>query len=72
MNTKTWTDIEEAALTDPTLHQMVTLVERGDLTREQALILTVLAFSKSLKEWQQREVDRVNMTIERPPIILNP
>ena len=38
MMPKTWEDVEEAALHDAVLHQAVTLVERGDLTREEAMI----------------------------------
>ncbi len=46
MSMKTWQDIEEAARNEPILHMMVTLVERGDMTREQALIAAVLGLAE--------------------------
>ena len=42
---KTWADIQRAALTDPFLYRAVILVDRGDLTREEALIQVALALS---------------------------
>lgn len=53
---KTWTDIESAALMDPILYQMVKLVDRGDLTREQALIVVALGFSRWRKELQEMTI----------------
>lgn len=51
---KTWTDIEAAARTDPTLHRAVTLVQRGDLTREQALILAALRLAETNRHLHAR------------------
>lgn len=33
-----WQDVERLACVDPVVHQYVTLVQRGDLTQEEALI----------------------------------
>ncbi len=56
---KTWTDIEERALFDPLLHQAVTLVERGDVTREEALIAVALAFSQMVEGQRKRLVEEL-------------
>jgi hypothetical protein len=40
-----WRDVEVAAVHDPVLHAAVTLVERGDLTREEAMMWAALSLS---------------------------
>lgn len=42
----TWDDIREAALFDPVLQAVVTLVERGDVSREGGLIAATLTLSR--------------------------
>lgn len=42
---KTWSDLETAALFDPLLHAAITLVRQGTMTKEQALLMAVLALS---------------------------
>jgi hypothetical protein len=59
MEPKTWRDVEEAALHCPVLHQAVTLVQRGDLTEMQALIIAALRLSRMRQEWMDREVERL-------------
>lgn len=39
----TWNAVERAALMDPILYAAVTLVSRGDMTREQALMSAAVA-----------------------------
>jgi hypothetical protein len=53
----TWDDIERLALHYPVLHQAVTLVRRGDLTREQALIAAVFALADAFQKLFTAEVD---------------
>jgi len=57
-NPPTWEDIERLALHYQVLHQAATLVERGDLTREQALILAVYALADSFQRLFHAEVER--------------
>lgn len=54
----TWEDIERLSLHNPVLHQVVTLVQRGDLTREQALILAVFSLADSFQQLYRAEVER--------------
>jgi len=66
---KSWRDIEEAALTEPLLYQLVTIVQRGDMTREQALIQAVLGLA--MKETQRQAiVELLNTRPPRPLIIV--
>jgi hypothetical protein len=53
-----WADIERLALHYPVLHDAVTLVRRGDLTREQALIAAVFALADSFQKLFREAVDR--------------
>jgi hypothetical protein len=53
----TWEDIERLALHYPSAHAYVTLVERGDLTREQALIAMVHWFATAFSRQFKRETD---------------
>jgi len=66
---KTWKDVEEAALFEPVLHQAVTLVRRGDLTREEALIAAVLGLVE-IKETQQKRILELMNTRMYAPIIV--
>jgi hypothetical protein len=66
---KTWKDVEEAALFEPVLHQAVTLVQRGDLTREEALIAAVLGLVE-IKETQQKRIIELMNTRMYAPIIV--
>jgi hypothetical protein len=63
---KSWRDIEDAALTEPILFQLVALVRRGDFTREEALIHAVLGLV-SAKEMQRQAI--VELLNTRPPSV---
>jgi len=65
---KTWTDIERAALNEPILYQLVVLVERGDLTREQGLIAAVLGLV-DIKSKQHEEIMKL-LNTQIPSIII--
>jgi hypothetical protein len=54
----TWEDIERLALHYPAAHHAVTMVERGDLSREQALIYLVYALAGSFQALFAAEVER--------------
>lgn len=56
-NPPTWEDIETLAVSYPVLHHAVTLVERGDMTREQALIAAVFALAGAFQKLFQERVD---------------
>lgn len=56
---RTWRDIEEAAVRDPLLRGTVAIVERGELTREEALIACVLTFSRIVEDMAEKEVRRL-------------
>lgn len=62
----TWEDIERLSLHYPALHAAVTLVERGDLTREQALILAVFALADAFQQLYRAEVERLHVTPYQP------
>lgn len=69
---KTWADIVMAARHDPVLHDAVTIVEMGRLTREQALIQVALAHQE-IRERQFREIlDLRNTRIQAPIVFLPP
>jgi len=57
----TWEDIQRAALTDPFLHQAVTMVRRGAWTREEALMRLVLTLSVE----RQRLLDALQQGLSR-------
>jgi hypothetical protein len=59
----TWEDIERAAINDVVLYQAVTLMQRGDLTREQALIMAALKLSE-IRQNQHEQI--VKLLSERP------
>lgn len=67
---KSWRDIEEAALTEPLLYQLVTIVQRGDMTREQALIQAVLGLVAMKETQRQAIVELLNTRPPRPLIIV--
>ena len=62
-NAAQWRDIERLALYEPLAHHAVTLVYRGDLTREQALILLAFGLYDQKRGFFHREVERLNTTI---------
>jgi hypothetical protein len=66
---KTWTDIEERALFDPLLHQAVTLVQMGELTKEEALIQVALGFSQMVEDQRTRLVEELRRKPFSPVIL---
>lgn len=69
---KSWRDVEEAALTEPILYQLVTLVERGDLTREQALIAAVLGMVTVKEQQRAMILELINTRLPSPFVLRNP
>lgn len=67
----TWEHVEELALHFPVVHHAVTMVHRGDWTREQALIMLVFALADSFQKLFSAEVQRRQMEVSRP-IVLPP
>lgn len=53
----TWEDVERLAVNYPSAHAVVSLVERGDLTREQALVSLVHWFATAFSRQFKREAD---------------
>jgi hypothetical protein len=54
----TWEDIERLALHYPAAQAAVTLVERGDLTREQALVVLAYALADAFARIFTAEVEK--------------
>lgn len=69
-NPPTWEDIERLALHYPAAHQAVTLVHRGDLTREQALIALTYALADAFSRLFTAEVERRMMEPANPVVML--
>jgi hypothetical protein len=55
----------------PLFHQAVTLVERGDLTREQALTALALGLGEIATTQSRRLVDEMNRRPFQPVLIPN-
>jgi hypothetical protein len=62
-NPPTWEDIERLAMHYPSAHNVVTLVERGDITREQALISLVYWFATGFSRQFKRESDALALEV---------
>ena len=60
----TWEDVEREARHEPVLQHMVTRVRLGHLTREQALLVTVVWLSRERRTFIEREFQR--LMCERP------
>jgi hypothetical protein len=80
---KTWDDIVAFAYRVPTdpmeldmiaplFHQAVTLVERGDLTREQALTALALGLGEIATDQSRRLVEEMNRKPFSPVILPRP
>jgi hypothetical protein len=54
----TWEDIERLALHYPLVHQAVSYVRRGDMTKEQALIALVFGLADMFQKMFSAEVER--------------
>lgn len=55
----TWEDIERLALHYPAAHHAVTMVARGDWTREQALIVLVYALADASQRLFKEATNRL-------------
>lgn len=58
-----WQDIEALALHYPVVHTCVALADRGDWTREQALIAMTHALATAFGELFRQEVERRQTTL---------
>ncbi len=67
----TWEHIERLALHYPQAHLAVTLVQRGDMTREEALFRLVFVFASEFQRLFEAEVDRL-MTEPMSPTAFSP
>ena len=65
----TWADVERLSLHYPAAHHAVTLVNRGDLTREEALIRLVFALANAFQKLFSAEVERrmQDTSVRYPP-----
>ena len=59
----TWDDMLRLAYVDPAARQAVVMAERGDWTREQALIVLAFASYDQRRTQHHETVDRLNRTI---------
>jgi hypothetical protein len=66
----TWEDIEQLARNYTEVRTACIMVERGELTREQALIMLVFTYADLFQRMFSAEVDRRNC--ETPPIYIIP
>lgn len=64
-----WADIERLALHYPSAQNIVTLVERGDMTREQGLVTLVWYFAGAFSKQFHREVEAA--ALEVPETFVN-
>jgi hypothetical protein len=71
-NPPTWEDIERLALHYPVAHDAVTMVRRGDWTREQALIALAYALADAFSRLFKAEADRRMLEPPRPFIVPEP
>ena len=67
----TWEDIERLARHYVVVHRAVSLVRRGELTREEALIHVAFALAGAFQQLFQGEVERKMMEVA-PMIIVKP
>lgn len=56
-----WVDIERLALHYPSARDIVALVERGDMTREQGLVTLVWYFASAFSKHFHREVEAARL-----------
>jgi len=56
----TWADVEQLARDYPTARHAVVMVQRGDWTREQALIMLAFAFASAYQQMFAAEIERLN------------
>ncbi len=59
----TWDDMRRLSQVDPVARHAVTMVERGDWTREQALIVLAFTSYKQRREYHNAEVKRLSETV---------
>lgn len=64
-----WADVERLALHYPAARHAVAMVERGDYTREEALIALVFALADAFSRLFKAEVDR-RMTEPMTPFVI--
>lgn len=71
-----WRQVEARALEDPFLHKLVTLVQTGERTREEALIMVVLELAEVRDVLTAAEVERLSnapprpVSVGRDPVVL--
>lgn len=67
----TWADIERMALHYPACHGAVVMVQRGEWTREEALVRLVFAFAIAWQGLFSAEIERL-LREPRAPFVLAP
>lgn len=70
--TPTWDDMIRLARHSPIVHQVVTLVERGDISREEALIRLAHAQHEHFRALFDTHCDLVNITAMPYRFVLMP
>lgn len=65
----TWADIETLSLHYPQAHAAVAMVERGEWTKEEALVRLVYGFASAFQQLFQQELERRRMEPPRPFVI---
>jgi hypothetical protein len=65
----TWEDLERLSLNFPFVRDAVTLVARGDLTREEALLRLAFATTAAWQRLFQAEVERLRREPTKPFVI---
>lgn len=68
-NPPTWEDIERLSMHYPAARDAVTMVQRGDWTREQALIALAFSLAESFSRMFRLAVDRRNCEPPKPFLI---
>jgi hypothetical protein len=61
--TPSWADIERLAMHYPSAHHVVALVERGDISREHALVSLVYWFATEFSRGFRREIEALQLEV---------
>lgn len=68
----TWEDIERLARRYPAAAATIILVERGELTREEALVSLVFWFAAAFQQMFSAEVERRAMEAPKQRVVVKP
>lgn len=64
-----WEDIERLSLHYPQAQQAVAMVQRGDWTREEAMVRLVYAFASAFQQLFQQEVERRSLDVSKHVVV---